>query len=76
MKTKGKKKIRPLRICITVFSHPSKAAYILLSDLIEILELDELVVNAKNLIKSEYTYEAAVERYRRILSRVIAGGSI
>ncbi|MCW7072142.1 MAG: glycosyltransferase family 4 protein [Methanophagales archaeon] len=33
--------------------------------------LDQIVKNARNLIKQKYTYEAAVERYKEILSRVM-----
>ena len=43
---------------------------------LEYSNLDEIVVNARDLVKRDYTYEAAVERYRRILRRVTAGGSI
>ena len=32
--------------------------------------LDEIVKNARKLIEEEYTYEAAVERYRTILKEL------
>ena len=32
--------------------------------------LEDIVKNARKLIEKEYTYEAAVERYRRILGKL------
>ena len=32
--------------------------------------LDEIVKNARALVEREFTYEAAVKRYRRILERI------
>ena len=34
---------------------------------LEHLELEKIVKNARELIEKEFTYEAAVERYRKIL---------
>jgi glycosyltransferase involved in cell wall biosynthesis len=42
---------------------------------LEYPNLDEIIDNARNLIECEYSYDAAVERYRRILRKVV-GGSI
>ena len=33
-------------------------------------ELDKIMNNARKLIEAEYTYEAAVERYRKILKNL------
>ena len=33
-------------------------------------DLDRIVKNARKLIEEEYTYEAAVERYRKILGKI------
>lgn len=32
--------------------------------------LDEIIINARRVIEQEYTYEVAVERYRRILEKI------
>jgi glycosyltransferase involved in cell wall biosynthesis len=37
--------------------------------------IDEIIRNARNLIEEEYTYEAAVERYKKIFEHIELGGS-
>ena len=42
-------------------------------NVIRVLEhpnLDEITKNARNIIEEKYTYEAAVERYRKILENI------
>ena len=34
-------------------------------------DLDEIVKRARELVEKEFTYEAAVERYRKILENVV-----
>jgi glycosyltransferase involved in cell wall biosynthesis len=37
--------------------------------------IDEIIRNARNLIEEEYTYEAAVDRYKKIFEHMELGGS-
>lgn len=38
--------------------------------ILEYLDLDRIVKNARKLVEREFTYEAAVERYRKILESI------
>ena len=38
--------------------------------ILEYLDLDRIVKNARKLVVREFTYEAAVERYRKILESI------
>ena len=43
------------------------AEYVIFIKALEHPGLDKIVKNARELVEKEYTYEAAVERYRKIL---------